>query len=78
MWLNIHIKRKHTNLKNETYTKECDFCEAKLNDESEMKRHTLAIHPKKQNLNVNVHHGKCHSEDFECGMCDYKAKDLKI
>ena len=25
---------------------------------------------------VEVHHGKCHSSGFDCGLCDYKAKSL--
>ena len=26
---------------------------------------------------VEVHHGRYHSCDFECGLCDYKAKSIK-
>ena len=25
---------------------------------------------------MQIHHGKCHSELFECGLCDFEAKTL--
>ena len=90
--LNVHIKRKHTNLMDESYPKECDFCDAKLKTAKEMKMHLKIAHTNKEakfkcedcdfyggnELSVEVHHGKCHSVDFECGLCEYKAKVLKI
>ena len=89
--LSVHIKRKHTNLIDETYPKECDFCDSKLKNEKEMKMHLKVAHTYKEakfkcedcdfyggnELSVEVHHGKCHSVDFECGLCDYKAKSLE-
>ena len=26
---------------------------------------------------LDVHHGKFHNIDFECGLCDYKGKDVE-
>ena len=89
--LNVHIKRKHTNLKDAVYPKECDFCDAKLKNESEMRMHRKIAHTHKEakfkcedcdfsgnnELSLEVHHGKCHTEDFECGLCDYKANSLE-
>ena len=42
--LYVHIKRKHTNSKEDSYRAECDFCELKLNSESDMKMHLRMNH----------------------------------
>ena len=87
----IHIKRKHTNFRYENYLSECDFGEQTLNSEREMKMHLKTCHTVKDapfrcedgdfvgenEPTVSLHHGKCHSSDFECGVCDFKAKNLK-
>ena len=41
--LNVHMKRKHTNLKDEKYPSECDFCDQTLESEKEMKMHLKTI-----------------------------------
>ena len=28
-------------------------------------------------LTMEVHNGRCHSETFECGLCDFKANTLE-
>ena len=42
--LNVHKKRKHTNLKNDEYPVECDFCDILLNSEKELKLHLKSNH----------------------------------
>ena len=89
--LSIHIKRKHTNLKDQNYPSECDFCERTLDSEREMKMHLKTCHTVRDATfrcedcdftgenepTVSLHHGKTHSCDFECGICDFKAKSKK-
>ena len=89
--LNVHKKRKHTNLQEDKYPAECDFCELQLNSESEMKMHLKITHTfgetkfkcedcdycGENELSVEVHQGKCHTEDFECGLCEYKAGTIE-
>ena len=69
---------------------ECDFCDEKLESEKGMKAH-LKNHMCKEAVfkcedcnffgenwsTMDVHHGKNHSKDFECGLCDHKAKTLQ-
>ena len=31
----------------------------------------------KKEFSVELHHGKCHSEHFECALCDNKPKSLE-
>ena len=75
----------------ESYPKECDFCDAKINTAIEMKMHLKIAHTNKEakfkcedcdfyggnELSVEVHQGKCHSVDFECGLCYYNTKSLE-
>ena len=42
--LNVHIKRKHTNLNTEKYPVECDFCDFSAKSESEMRFHLKNVH----------------------------------
>ena len=42
--LNVHIKRKHTNMKADKFPVECDFCEFNAKSESEMKFHLKNSH----------------------------------
>ena len=78
-------------MRDETYPSECDFCEEKLDSEREMKMHLKTCHTVRDapfrcedcdfvgenEPTVSLHHGKCHSSDFDCGMCDFKAKNIK-
>ena len=42
--LNVHIKRKHTDMKADKYPVECDFCEFDAKSESEMRFHLKNVH----------------------------------
>ena len=63
----------------------------KLNSESDLKMHLRINHTSRENkfkcedcdycceneLSIEVHQGKYHSEDFECGLCEYKSGSLE-
>ena len=89
--LKTHMKRKHTNFSAEKYPKNCDLCESVLENESELKSH-MKVHSYSEmkfkcedcdfwgenELTMEVHTGKYHSEIIECGLCEFKATDLEI
>ena len=89
--LNVHIKRKHTNLKADKYPAECDFCDNSANSESDMRFHLKNDHTATysnvkcldcdfyayNDISIQVHQGKCHEDGFECGLCDLKADSLE-
>ena len=76
--LKIHTKRKNTITGNET----CNICEHEIISRQEMKSH-LKIHSYKEVIfkcedcdfigeskyTMDVHIGRHHSENFECGLC---------
>ena len=81
--LKVHIKRKHTILTEADYPAECDFCDL----EADMKMHLKISHMHTEakfkcedcdlycenELSIEMHHGKCHTDEFECGFCEFKA-----
>ena len=89
--LNVHIKRKHTNMKADSYPVECDFCEFSAKSESDMRFHLKNVHTATDSnfkcldcdfcayneISIQVHQGKCHEDGFECGLCDFKAYSLE-
>ena len=88
--LKTHKAKMHTKTKESEYPAECELCEAKLPSEKDMKEH-LRLHTYKRStfkcedcdfcsenfLTMEVHVGKQHSENFECGLCNYEAKDIE-
>ena len=88
--LKTHKAKMHTKTKESEYPAECEFCQAKLPSEKEMKQH-LRLHTYKKStfkcedcdywcenfLTMEVHVGKHHSEKIECGLCNYEAKDVE-
>ena len=90
--LNVHIKRKHTNLKADKYPVECDFCEFNAKSESEMKFHLKNVHTAADSnfkcvdcdfcaynqISIQVHQGREHEDGFTCGLCDFKADSLEM
>ena len=89
--LKVHMRRKHTNVTDADYPAECEFCDLELKSESDMKMHLKISHTYSETkfkcedcdfccvneLTMEVHHGKCHTDDFECGLCDYKAENIE-
>ena len=80
--LRAHIKQKHTNLKTQVFPIDCDFCDDKFESEKDMKVH-LKNHMcrcedcdffSENQSSMDVHRGKNLTVDFECGLCDHKAK----
>ena len=73
------------------YPCECDFCEQTFECEKELKMHLKTCHAVRDasficgdcdfiggnEPTVSVHHGKVHNSDYECGLCDFKAKSLR-
>ena len=72
------------------YQVECDFCDILLNSEKEMKLYLKSNHTHREakfksedcdfyaenELSINVHRGRCHTESFECGLCNFKVESL--
>ena len=84
--LKTHIKRKHT----EKFPIQCERCDKELKNEHEMKNHIITHTYKYENSelkceecgftgkndwSMQIHHGKCHSKNIECGLCEFIAKD---
>ena len=42
--LKVHMRRKHTNLTDNDYPAECEFCDLELKSESDMKMHLKIGH----------------------------------
>ena len=90
--LNVHIKRKHTNMKADKFSVECDFCEFNAKSESEMKFHLKNSHTATDSnvkcldcdfcayneISIQVHQGRQHEDGFTCGLCDFKADSLEM
>ena len=85
-----HVTRKHTEITAEKFPKTCDLCDAKVNNKKELKLHMKTHSYRGSNFQcedcdfcgpneyiMEVHAGRCHSTDKECGLCDYKAKDVE-
>ena len=88
--LKTHIKRKHTEITAEKYPAICELCDVKVNDEKELKLHMKTHSYRESNFQcedcdfcgpneftMEVHAGRKHSTVSECGLCDYKAKNVE-
>ena len=85
--LKVHMKRKHTKV-DSTYPINCHICEKELKTSNDMKRHLKTHSYKNANYKceecdfvgrrketMDVHVGQAHSENYECGLCEFKASD---
>ena len=87
--LKIHDKRKHTKIVQSPpdYPQLCEICDEELADVKKMKRHMkshsyIRIKFKcedcdfvgENDYSMDVHIGKAHSNDYECGLCDLKLE----
>ena len=84
--LKVHNKRKHISTNNEKYPRKCELCDQQFENNKEMKKY-METHSYKQanfrcedcdfvgtnKCTMEVHIGKVHSDDFECGMCEFIA-----
>ena len=80
----------HTSLKNTEMAQTCEFCDDKFENFIELKMHLKTHSYKKasyackycdfvaeQPITMEVHLGKYHSENFECGLCNIETNDLE-
>ena len=88
--LKTHTKRKHTSADADEYPRTCDMCDEKVDSFKDMKVH-LKTHSYKKtkfkcencefwgpnDITMEVHFGTNHSENIECGLCDFKDKGLE-
>ena len=91
--LRIHKTRVHTDSTNtgkDKFPKTCDLCDYDVNNKSELTQH-LKTHSYKavnfqcreceyfgeSELEMEVHIGKKHSDQFDCGICDLEIKSLE-
>ena len=81
--LKVHISRKHTQLVKEKFPKKCELCEKTFVNHAEIKRHMKSHSYKEAKFKcedcdfvgekfetMEVHMGKCHTDNFECGLCE--------
>ena len=87
-----HMKRKHTVKKKEVISYQCEVCEfktiSKISLKTHNKSHSYTIEKEKCKCNtcdfignnawsLQIHNGKIHMENLECGLCDCKTKDFE-
>ena len=88
----IQRKHKTEDRKEESvkFPRICDVCEKEIKNNKEMKTH-MKIHTYRfvnvkcnecdflaeSLIDMSVHIGKAHGENFECGLCEYIAEDLE-
>ena len=90
--LKTHQKRKHSESKKEKLSLPCEHCEEHFESEVQLKNHvithTYISHNSKlrcikcgfsgeNEWTMQIHNGKHHANQIECGLCEYKAEDLE-
>ena len=68
----------------------CNICDKEIQTSKDMKKHLIthwykrAVYKCKEcefvgerNLTMEVHVGKTHSENFKCGLCEYRTENLE-
>ena len=84
--LKVHMKRKHAGINTGNYPRQCELCDKEFENAKEMKTH-MKRHSYKyaqyqcedceyvgQNEEtMDVHNGRAHCENFECGLCEFEA-----
>ena len=91
--LKIHTRKKHTyapSYSEDHFPKNCDLCEREIKTKKDFNKH-MKTHSYKpvdfkceecdflgaSSFTMDVHIGKVHSENLECGLCDFQADDVK-
>ena len=88
--LKIHMKKKHTVVDNDTFQQSCHLCEKICKNRNYLKKYLFTHSYKKakfkcsecvfvcQNeISMEVHIGKHHSEQLGCGLCDLEVSNLE-
>jgi hypothetical protein len=84
------MKKKHTAVDFDTFPQNCHLCENKCENKCELKKH-LITHSYKEakymcsecdfvcqnEVSMEVHIGKQHSDKSECGLCDLEVDNLE-
>ena len=90
--LKTHIARIHTASinENDNYPMKCDLCEIRIKSKCDMRKH-LKTHSYKainyqcqecgkfceNEFEMEVHIGREHLEQYECGICGFETKDIE-
>ena len=87
------MRKKHKGQKEfdgKNSSEQCTFCDLVFNDEKQMKKHMrthsyslvqykcdLCDFMGYYEIDMDVHAAKHHGDKFECGLCEYEAKELE-
>ena len=91
--LHNHKSKKHqknTEMDDSIFPKQCDLCEIVLNNNKEMKNHrrthsfnyvtfkcALCDFIGGEQIDMEIHDARVHSDKHECALCDFEGKDLE-
>ena len=88
--LKTHITRKHTIISSTGYPKKCELCEKQFNNPKDFKMHWKTHSYKEAKFKcedcdflgkcfetMDVHNGKSHTDNFECGLCEKDFGNLE-
>ena len=84
--LKVHFARKHTANKLES-SSTCELCDKKFDSAEKLKRHVKSYSYQDakfkcvdcnfvgtNDMTMEVHNGKFHTDIFDCGICEYVAE----
>ena len=72
--------RKHSETTSESNPITCEMCAVELKSKTDLKKpiktHTSKFETcdfkEQDGWTIDIHYGKCHTENFVCGPCDFK------
>ena len=84
------MKRKHTEKSAPEFPRLCDLCDSRFENSNDLKTHMKSHSYKlvkfrctecdfvgENDLTMDVHVGRYHAGDFECGLCENKFESLE-
>ena len=89
--LKNHMNKKHNVKKEESlYPRSCELCDKEIKCARDLKMHmrehtcktiqfqcTLCNYGAYHEVEIDIHFGKEHGENYICGLCDYQLSDLQ-
>ena len=83
--MKTHKTRKHPETTSENDPITCDMYAVEFKSKRDLKLHMITHTFKcetcdfteKDGWTIDIHYGKCHTENFVCGLCDFEAKTLE-
>ena len=88
--LKTHYTRKHTIVTSTGYPKMCELCEKRFNNSNDFKKHMKTHSYKEAKFKyadydfvgksletMEVHLGKFHTDNYECGLCENDLGNLE-